>query len=88
MPETVLVVPCFNEARRLAVEQFEGFVKVHPDLHLLFVNDGSTDNTLAVLLGLEERDAAHFSVLDQQPNQGKAEAVRRGMLQAFEGDPR
>jgi glycosyltransferase involved in cell wall biosynthesis len=88
MPETVLVVPCFNEARRLAVEQFEGFVKVHPDLRFLLVNDGSTDNTLALLRGLEERDAAHFSVLDQQPNQGKAEAVRRGMLVALETDAR
>ncbi len=84
MPETVLVVPCFNEAQRFQVEQFEAFVRLHPDLRFLFVNDGSTDHTLALLRGLEERDAAHFAVLDQQPNQGKAEAVRRGMLVAFE----
>jgi len=87
MPDTILIVPCFNEAQRLAVEQFESFVKIQPDLRFLFVNDGSTDNTLEVLRRLEDRDATHFSVLDQQPNQGKAEAVRRGMLHAFETHP-
>ena len=87
MPETILVVPCFNEAHRLEVEQFEGFVKGHPDLHFLLVNDGSTDDTLEMLRGLESRDPTHFSVLDQQPNQGKAEAVRQGMLAAFEKSP-
>ena len=88
MPETIIVVPCFNEASRLAVEQFETFIKVHPDLRFLFVNDGSSDDTLEVLRALEGRDGAHFSVLDQQPNQGKAEAVRRGLLAAFEASPR
>jgi glycosyltransferase involved in cell wall biosynthesis len=88
MPETSIVVPCFNEASRLAVEQFETFIKVHPDLRFLFVNDGSSDDTLEVLRALEGRDGAHFSVLDQQPNQGKAEAVRRGLLAAFEASPR
>ena len=88
MPETIIVIPCFNEASRLAVEQFETFIKVHPDLRFLFVNDGSSDDTLEVLRALEGRDGAHFSVLDQQPNQGKAEAVRRGLLAAFEASPR
>jgi glycosyltransferase involved in cell wall biosynthesis len=88
MPETIIVVPCFNEGSRLAVEQFETFIKVHPDLRFLFVNDGSSDDTLEVLRALEGRDGAHFLVLDQQPNQGKAEAVRRGLLVAFEANPR
>ena len=59
MPETIIVVPCFNEASRLAVEQFETFIQVHPDLRFLFVNDGSSDDTLEVLRALEARDGAH-----------------------------
>jgi glycosyltransferase involved in cell wall biosynthesis len=82
-PQIFVVVPCYNEAQRLAVDKFHEFAAAHPDVRFLFVNDGSRDDTLRVLQELRERAPAYFDVLDLQQNQGKAEAVRRGMLQAF-----
>lgn len=79
-----IVVPCYNESQRLAVSKFHQFVVQHPEVRFLFVNDGSRDATLKILQQLRDANPAQFDVLDLQQNQGKAEAVRRGMLQAFE----
>ena len=51
-PDTTIVVPCYNEAGRLRSEVFLDFARDTPDTHLLFVNDGSTDETLEILNGL------------------------------------
>ena len=81
--KTAVVVPCYNESRRLRQDDFVEYAKSHADVDFLFVNDGSRDNTLEVL---NELAAKHerIHVLDLQPNGGKAEAVRRGMIHAAE----
>jgi dolichyl-phosphate beta-glucosyltransferase len=81
--KTWIVVPCYNEETRLRAGDFERFAGEHPDIGLLFVDDGSTDRTLAQLEELASRSAA-IQVMSHSPNRGKGEAVRRGMLQAFE----
>jgi dolichyl-phosphate beta-glucosyltransferase len=45
-----------------------------------FVNDGSTDDTLAILNEISIQYPDRVMVYDQQPNKGKAEAVRNGIL--------
>lgn len=77
-----VVIPCYNEVRRLHVSAFQHFLKhdQHRNIHLLFVNDGSTDDTLALLRNFCEQFPERTAYLNQQPNRGKAEAVRRGML--------
>lgn len=79
--KTVVVVPCYNEALRLPQQAFVDYVNQHPDVAFLFANDGSRDNTLQVLQSLAQRHE-RLLVLDIQPNGGKAEAVRKGMLHA------
>ena len=81
--KTLVVVPCYNESKRLPQEQFVRYAEQHDDVAFLFVNDGSRDNTLEVLNALASRHE-RLLVLDLQPNGGKAEAVRRGMLHAAE----
>ena len=79
----LVIVPCYNESLRLPGEQFVKFVQDHDDISFLFVNDGSRDNTLEILKGLSgKNERLHY--LDLQPNGGKAEAVRRGMLYAVQ----
>lgn len=77
-----LVVPCYNEASRLQPDAFVGFAQKHPEVRLTFVDDGSTDDTLARLREIATAAGKQVSVLHHAPNRGKAEAVRTGMLVA------
>jgi len=79
----VIVVPCFNEARRINERAFldiagTGLVR------LLFVDDGSTDDTAQILARLEGASDG-IDVFSLATNTGKAEAVRRGLLVAVRG---
>ena len=85
---TIVVVPCFNEAARLDVAAFRAYHRaVAPDVGFVFVNDGSIDNTLAVLGRLVEDLGEGSRVLSLETNGGKAEAVRRGILSALDEGP-
>jgi dolichyl-phosphate beta-glucosyltransferase len=83
MTETLIVVPCYNEAQRLPGDAFASYCDAHPWVRFLFVNDGSSDRTLEVVQTLADTHPLQISTLDQQPNAGKAEAVRVGMLEAL-----
>ena len=80
MSRLVLVVPCYNEEKRLDVAAFRAF----SGAEFLFVNDGSRDGTLRLLESLRDSDPQRFDVLNLDRNSGKAEAVRRGILAALE----
>jgi glycosyltransferase involved in cell wall biosynthesis len=83
----ILVVPCYDEAARLDRDAFRRYRPEGHRVEFLFVDDGSRDDTLAVLRGLAAEDPERFSVLALEQNSGKAEAVRRGMLAAMERKP-
>ena len=80
-----IVVPCFNEVSRFPSTAFDEFLTRRDDTGFVLVNDGSSDDTLQVLRDLERRWPGRVEVVDQQPNRGKAEAVRIGMLRAMDG---
>lgn len=75
-----IIIPCYNEATRLAGKVFSDFVNLNAGYHLCFVNDGSKDNTLEVLNALEKGNEEKISVYNMPKNGGKAEAVRQGVL--------
>jgi dolichyl-phosphate beta-glucosyltransferase len=83
MNNCIIVVPCYNEADRLNADAFRAYLESPASASVVFVNDGSTDQTLALLKRLAEEMPAKVRVFDKQPNAGKAEAVRYGMLQAL-----
>lgn len=82
------MVPCYDEAARLRVADFESFVDRVPAVDFLFVDDGSRDATGRTLDELAARGPERFAVLHLESNRGKAEAVRRGLRAAFERAPR
>lgn len=84
MSDTIIVVPCYNEAERLDLPAFRQFVAAGYPQRFLFVNDGSTDATADVLRSFCGENAGRFELLDLARNRGKAEAVRRGMLHAID----
>jgi glycosyltransferase involved in cell wall biosynthesis len=88
MTSTVIVVPCFNEERRLPLASFEAFLGAAPDVAFVFVDDGSTDATRERLDALAKAAPTRVQVLALGANRGKAEAVRRGVLLALEAEPR
>ena len=79
---TAIVVPCYNEADRLDGEVFLKTLAGSPDLSFIFVNDGSTDATLRLLLKLQLANPCRIDVINLRKNAGKAEAVRTGLQHA------
>jgi glycosyltransferase involved in cell wall biosynthesis len=79
----IVVVPCYNEEARLRPRQFSEFLAADGQVNFLLVNDGSSDGTLRILESLRASHPGRIEVLDKQPNGGKAEAVRSGMLHAM-----
>lgn len=77
-----IVVPCYNEGRRLQSVRFLEFIRCGYPIRFLFVNDGSTDGTMAMLESMRRQSEGHIQILDKQKNGGKGEAVRAGMLKA------
>ncbi len=78
LARVAMVVPCFNEAHRLDTAAFGDFCLPGDDIEFLFVNDGSTDDTLQIL------QTTGAPVVNLERNSGKAEAVRRGILAALD----
>jgi dolichyl-phosphate beta-glucosyltransferase len=79
-----LIVPCYNEAKRLDVASFRSFLAQRAGAHLLFVDDGSRDLTLELLESVRSGYEDSVSILPCPRNGGKAEAVRIGMLHALD----
>ena len=86
-PRLIVVVPCFNEERRLPVDEFRRYDGAGARVEFCFVDDGSTDGTLRLLESLRAEDPSRFSLLTLERNRGKAEAVRRGIVAAMERQP-
>jgi glycosyltransferase involved in cell wall biosynthesis len=69
--KVLVVVPVFNASRWLP-QLIERCRKVVDESRLLFVNDGSTDDSLAIL---KEQDVNYLSFVE---NQGKGAALKAG----------
>lgn len=79
---TCIVIPCYNEAERLKKHEYFSFLQQVPDADFCFVNDGSRDRSEEVLQEMRRNIPGRIEVVSYTDNQGKAEAVRRGMLYA------
>jgi glycosyltransferase involved in cell wall biosynthesis len=81
--ETIgLVVPCYNEAKRLNFEAFNQILQLAP-VYLIFVDDASTDSTLELLNDFQEKNSSRVTVIGMKVNKGKGEAVRKGITFSF-----
>jgi dolichyl-phosphate beta-glucosyltransferase len=87
-PELALIVPCHNEATRLSPQAFLDFAGTHPSVRILFVDDGSADGTFELLDRLRQTMPDVIKVMRLAARQGKAEAVRQGILEGLRSEAR
>ena len=49
MQKTAIIVPCYNESKRLKINEFKNYLYEETSVSFIFINDGSTDNTLELI---------------------------------------
>ena len=81
--KTGIIIPCYNEGKRLDAQAFVNFAQANNDYHLCFINDGSKDNTLEVLENMKMQAPNKITVINLVKNGGKAAAVRRGTRKLY-----
>jgi len=87
MMDLSLIIPAFNEQELItsSLEAMAGYLQDHfGSSEIIVVDDGSTDETWAILNAFSKKDFGSISLkaLSNLNNQGKGFSVRRGMLAA------
>jgi glycosyltransferase involved in cell wall biosynthesis len=80
-----IIVPCYSEALRLDTSAFLALVDACLHVDLLFVDDGSPDDTGDILQALVSLRPERLALLSLPMNRGKGEAVRQGLRAALAG---
>ncbi len=89
-PVLYIVIPCYNEQEVLPqtapmflnkIHQLADQGKISPDSRVLFVNDGSKDNTWQIISDLAAQDE-HYQGICQSRNRGHQNAVLAGLMEA------
>lgn len=78
-----IVVPCYNEANRISLIEFEKHIAKNQNYFFCFVNDGSTDITLKTLQAFSYKYPNQIAIVDTEINLGKGETVRKGINYLF-----
>lgn len=77
--KTCIIIPCYNEEKRLKLDSFVNYIDINTDVNICFVNDGSTDNTENILKYLKTTNN-RINYINNSTNLGKAESVRNGII--------
>lgn len=80
-PLISILIPCYNEGENAAETIGAALAQRYPHIEVIAINDGSRDNTAAVLNDLAAREQ-RLRVVHLAQNQGKAVALRMGALAA------
>ncbi|MBN4074013.1 glycosyltransferase [bacterium AH-315-E10] len=80
--QLTVIIPCYNEAKRMTT--LLDFIKnnLSPDILWLFVNDGSTDSSPDELRLFIDLCPDHCQAIHFEKNKGKGAAVKAGLLMA------
>jgi dolichyl-phosphate beta-glucosyltransferase len=83
-PAYSIVIPAYNEASRLGATLEKVLAYIHAqnwDAEVIVVNDGSRDQTAAIVQSFAAKDPA-LHLVENPGNRGKGYSVRNGMLHA------
>ncbi len=89
-PVLYIVIPCYNEEKVLPItapmflkkiQDLSAAGKISQDSRVLFVNDGSKDNTWNIIKDLSKADP-HYIGICQSRNRGHQNAVLAGLMES------
>ena len=89
-PKLYIVIPCYNEQEVLPItapmflakiDALAAAGKISGESRVLFVNDGSRDNTWEIISGLAKKDERYIGIC-QSRNRGHHNAVLAGLMEA------
>ena len=89
-PNLYIIIPCYNEEQVLPItcsmflnklNELISAGKIDPQSRIMFVNDGSKDNTWNIICQLAEQDE-HYIGISQSRNRGHQNAVLAGLMEA------
>ncbi len=80
-PPVSILIPCYNEAENIRETVEILLHQKYPVFEIIAINDGSKDNTLAILQDLAKQHH-QLRVINLHTNQGKAMGLRTGALLA------
>lgn len=77
-----IIIPCYNEEKRLPTDELTVFLSKNQNTGIIFVNDGSSDGTATILETLRQQNPSRIKILSHNKKKGKGEAVRTGFLES------
>lgn len=89
-PNLYIIIPCYNEEQVLPItcsmflnklNVLISTEKISPQSRIMFVNDGSKDNTWNIICQLSKQDE-HYIGISQSRNRGHQNAVLAGLMEA------
>lgn len=91
IPKLLIIIPCYNEQDVLPITSSLFLNKINAlidnnaissDSQILFVNDGSTDDTWQIIQSLAEKDY-HFTGISLSRNKGHQNALMAGLMESI-----
>ena len=79
-----ILIPFYNEESRISADVFTTFALEHKDIFLVLINDGSSDNTNALLTSIHNSSENNTIVVQLKENAGKGNAIRNGLLKIID----
>ncbi|MBO3457605.1 glycosyltransferase [Aetokthonos hydrillicola Thurmond2011] len=74
-PSISVVIPSFNQGQYIEETLLSVIGQQYPNLEILVIDGGSTDNTVEIL----EQYSSHISYWHSKPDKGQADAINQGM---------
>ena len=80
MNKLCIIIPCFNEEKRLSPQLFEKFINSNKTIDICFSDDGSKDKTYEIINSLAVKFKDRIRVIRLEKNSGKSEAIRQAVM--------
>ena len=78
MQKVAIIIPCYNEAKRLDYKNIEQLL-LNSNMDIFFANDGSKDNTVDIINAIILNNSERCFLIDFEENSGKANTIYKAI---------